>query len=116
MNLLTTASLEHLGRIRQVAAVDGRRFRPTVLIETSSGSGFLESQWVGRRLRLGAISLKAQEHTKRCGVTFISQPGLEEDPEIPRSTLRHNRRNLGIYCSIDGTGTLQPGDELLVEG
>ena len=115
MHLLTTASLESLARLRQVAAIDSRRFRPTVLIETSHG-GFPENQWIGRRLRLGAIRLKAEEDTKRCGVTFISQPGLAEDPEILRSIMRHNRRNLGIYCSIDGAGTLQPGDELFVEG
>ena len=116
MHLLTTMSLEYLASLRQVVAIDSRRFRPTVLIEASNGSGFVENKWIGRRLRLGAVGLKAQEDTKRCGVTFISQPGLEEDPEILRSILRHNRRNLGIYCSIDGAGTLQLDDELFVEG
>ena len=115
MHLLTTASLEHLARLRQVEAIDSRRFRPTVLIETK-GDGFLEDQWIGRHLRIGAIELTAKEKTRRCGMTFLAQRGLDDDPEILRSILRHNKRDLGIYCSIDGIGTLQVGDELFIEG
>jgi uncharacterized protein len=116
LHLLTTASLKHLARLRQVAAIDSRRFRPTVLIETGEGDGFLEKEWIGRRLRLGAIDLTAREETKRCAMTFISQPGLDDDPEILRSILRHNKCNLGIYCSVDSSGTIQVGDELFIEG
>jgi uncharacterized protein YcbX len=116
MHMLTTASLEYLAGFREVDAIDSRRFRPTVLIEVNEGNRFVENEWIGRRLQLGAMKLKAQEDTKRCGVTFISQPGIEEDPEILRSILRRNKRNLGIYCSIEGTGTIQLGDELFVEG
>ncbi|MET0675468.1 MAG: MOSC domain-containing protein [Bradyrhizobium sp.] len=115
LHLLTTASLRHLAGLRQVEAIDSRRFRPSVLIETSEGAGFLEDRWVGRRLRLGAVDLTAREATKRCGMTFVSQPGLEDDPEILRNILRHNKRNLGIYCTIDSIGTIQVGDGLFIE-
>lgn len=115
VHVLTTSSLEHLATLRQVAAIDSRRFRPTVLIHTS-GDGFLEKDWIGRRLRLGAIALNAREETKRCGMTFVSQSGLDDDPEILRTVLRHNKRNLGIYCSVDIPGTLRVGDELVIEG
>ena len=114
LHLLTTASLEQLARVRQVEAIDSRRFRPTVLIE-AKGEGFLENEWIGRRLRVGAIELTAKEKTKRCGMTFMAQPGLDDDPEILRSIVRHNKRDLGIYCSIDSVGTLQVGDELFIE-
>lgn len=115
MHVLTTTSLEHLAGLRQVDAIDSRRFRPTVLIETI-GDGFLEDRWIGRQLRIGAVELTAKEKTKRCGMTFIAQPGLDDDPEILRSILRHNKRDLGIYCSIDKIGTLQVGDELFIGG
>jgi uncharacterized protein len=114
MHLLTTASLDHLATSQQVAAVDFRRFRPTVLIETRESEGFLEDGWMSKRLRLGAIDLTVREETKRCGMTFISQPGLDEDPEILRNILRHNKRHLGIYCSIENTGTIHVGDELFI--
>jgi MOSC domain-containing protein len=115
LHLLTTASLEHLAALGRAGTIDSRRFRPTVLIEVNKESGFVESGWVGRRLRLGSLELMAQEDTKRCGVTFISQPGIEENPEILRDILRNNKRHLGIYCSIDLGGQIELGDEVCVE-
>ena len=114
MHVLTTASLKHLAALRHVEAIDSRRFRPTVLIDVREGGGFTEGEWIGRRLRLGAIDLTAQDDARRCGMTFIAQPGLDDDPEILRTILRHNKRNLGIYCSIDGIGAIQLGDELFI--
>ena len=76
--------------------------------------GFVEGNWIGRRLKLGGLELRAQEDTKRCGVTFISQPGLHEDPEILRNILRNNKRHLGIYCSTDVSGTIETGDEVFI--
>ena len=114
MHLLTTASIEHLSDLRGGAVMDSRRFRPTAVIETYEGSGFLEKEWIGRHLRLGTIDLTAQEETKRCGITLISQPGFDEDPDVLRTILRHNKRNLGIYCSIDNLGSIQLGDTLSI--
>jgi uncharacterized protein len=115
LHLLTTASLDHLAVLGRAGMIDSRRFRPTVLIEVHKESGFVETGWVGRRLRLGSLELTAEEDTKRCGVTFISQPGLEEDTEILRNILRNNKRHLGIYCSIDLGGEIEVGDEVFVE-
>jgi uncharacterized protein YcbX len=115
MHLLTTASIRHLATLRQAAAIDSRRFRPTVLIDVPQGDGFVESNWIGRPMRLGEIALTAREETKRCGMTFAAQPGLDEDPEILRAILRHNKRNLGIYCAVGSTGTIRPGDPLFVD-
>jgi uncharacterized protein YcbX len=114
-HLLTRTSLQHLAKLGNVEAIDSRRFRPTFLIELSNGSGFIEREWIGCRLRLGGIDLTTQEETKRCGMTFISQSGIAEDPEILRNILRHNKRNLGIYCSIDNVGTINVGDEFFIE-
>lgn len=114
MHLLTTTSLDHLATLQEVAAIDSRRFRPTVLVETREREGFLEDGWMSNRLRLGAIDLTVRQETKRCGMTFIPQPGLDEDAEILRNILRHNKRHLGIYCSIENSGTVHIGDELFI--
>jgi uncharacterized protein len=115
LHLLTKISLEHLAVLSQVNAIDCRRFRPTVMIEVDKGSGFVETGWVGRRLRLGSLELTVEEDTKGCGVTFISQPGLDEEPEILGHILRNNKRNLGVYCSIAHSGKVELGDEVFVE-
>lgn len=114
VHALTTASLQRLAEVRQVETVDVKRFRPTVLLETGAASGFAEKQWIGRSLRLGEVTVYVQEETTRCGMTFIAQPGFEDDPEILRSILRHNKRHLGINCTVDVVGILQVGDKVFV--
>jgi uncharacterized protein len=116
VHLLTTASMTQLAALHNTGPLDSRRFRPTFLIETRVTGGFVEDGWIGQRLRLGDVGLTAQEQTRRCGVTLLAQPGLEEDPDILRGILRYNKRNLGLYCSIHRGGTVRPGDELVMEG
>ena len=116
LHLLTTASMEQLSALAQVEDVESRRFRPTVLLECSDGSGFIEESWIGQPLSIGAVSVHVTEATKRCGMTLIPQPGLTEAPEILRTILRRNRRNLGVYCSINKAGTISAGDYAYAEG
>ena len=80
LHLLTTASLDKLAALLGVKSIDSRRFRPSALVKTAESSCFVENTWTGRPMRLGAVNLIAQEQTPRCGMTFISQPGLDEDP------------------------------------
>lgn len=115
LHLLTTASLSHLAVLRQ-SPMDVRRFRPTILVETNGKAGFVEDGWVGYRIRLGEATLEVNEQAKRCGVTFLAQPGLAEDPDILRSIVRYNKRHLGVYCSVLRAGTVRQGDELMMEG
>ena len=43
-------------------------------------------------------------------MTFLSQPDLEEDPDILRTITLHNKRSFGVYCSVDIQGTIKVGD------
>lgn len=110
VHLLTTSSLDILSVLASQSAIDSRRFRPTITLQTSVERGFLEKAWIGKPLRIGQTAVIATEETKRCGMTLIAQPGLAETPEILRSILRHNRRNFGIYCTIDTPGVISIGD------
>jgi uncharacterized protein YcbX len=115
LHVMTTQSLAQLATLRQTDTVDVRRFRPSVLVTMADDSGFVESGWIGRSLQMGPIALQAEEETRRCGMTFIAQPDLEEDPDILRSILRHNKRHLGIYCSVTASGTIAVGDHISIE-
>jgi uncharacterized protein YcbX len=114
IHIITTGSLRLLAEIMSVNGVDVRRFRPTILVDTGDDAGLPESVWVGRSICVGPLQLRVEEETKRCGLTFISQPGLDEDPEILRSILRHNKRHLGVYCSVTRGGDIQVGDQMRV--
>ncbi|MEO2039623.1 MAG: MOSC domain-containing protein, partial [Martelella sp.] len=50
------------------------------------------------------------EETRRCGMTIAPQPEISENADILRSILRHNRRNFGIYCTIEEPGFIATGD------
>lgn len=110
VHLVTTASLEHMSAIMGAERCDVRRFRPTILVRTNGGLGFVEGKWVGQDMVVATVALRATEETKRCGMTLIAQPGLVEEPEVLRTVVRHNSRNLGIYCGVSNPGTVQIGD------
>lgn len=113
VHLLTTTSMDTLAATG-LADVESRRFRPTILVR-SDGEGFLEGDWIGESVRIGAVGLSVREEAKRCGMTMIAQPGLSENPDILRTIVRQNRRNLGIYCDVVRLGSIRIGDSVYIE-
>lgn len=115
LHILTTASLQRLSQIGNFGQTDRRRFRPSVLIGSNETDMFLENDWIGHTLQIGEVRATVLEGTKRCGMTLIAQPGLDEEPDILRNILRHNRRNLGVYGAIDRAGTVKVGDPVYAD-
>lgn len=100
IHLVTTASLQELETIVPTAQIDRRRFRPNILVEVESKRGFAETHWIGETVHLGDLVTKIMEPAKRCGMTLVAQPGLDEQAEILRSIVRHAGRSLGVYGEI----------------
>lgn len=115
LHILTTASMNAISASDPSLLMDARRFRPDILVATEAASGFVENDWIGRRIVIGTLSISATEGTKRCGMTMAAQPGLPEQPDVLRSILRGNRRNLGIYAEIAAPGSLSLGDDVWIE-
>ncbi|WP_180356040.1 MOSC domain-containing protein [Aliirhizobium smilacinae] len=111
LHIVTTASIRTLEQMTGEISVDPRRFRPNILIETF-GEAFPEKKWLGHKLQIGSVCSRVIEETKRCGMTLIAQPGIEERPEVLRGILRHNRRNLGVYGDIEMPGVVRIGDRV----
>jgi uncharacterized protein YcbX len=42
----------------------------------------------------------------------MEQDGIANDPEILRQLVRNNRRNIGVYCSVDRPGIVRTGDAM----
>ena len=111
IHLLTTSSLAAMTRFNSSAAWDVRRFRPNFLIETENDlEGLVESNWAGRRLRLGELVLKCEIPTARCGMTMQAQNGLPKDATVLRSIVRDAHQNLGLYASPINSGRVVAGD------
>lgn len=113
VHLLTTASLAALARIEPEAAWDARRFRPNFLVETSAGvEGLIESGWVGRRLRVGELTLRCEMPAPRCSMTIQAQADIPKDPRVLRAIVKRAGQNFGMYANVESAGRVRVGDEV----
>jgi len=113
--VLTSASLARLSRAAPGSRVDVRRFRPNVVIETEPGlQGYVESSWVGRRLRLGGIEIEGTLACPRCVMVTHPFADLPRDTELLRSVVRDAKQSLGLYARPVSAGRIALGDEVLL--
>ena len=111
IHMLTTSSLDAMRKVNPGAVWDVRRFRPNFLIETTPGiEGFAESEWAGRRVRIGEMTIACAMPTVRCGMTMHAQRDLPKDPTVLRSIVRDAGQNLGVYANVGGCGGVRVGD------
>jgi uncharacterized protein YcbX len=111
IHVLTTASLEMMKRLNPAATWDVRRFRPNFLIETDPAiKDPIEVEWGGQKVRLGAVELKCEIPTVRCGMTIQAQAEFPKDPSILRTIVKDADQNLGIYASVVTAGEVRVGD------
>jgi uncharacterized protein YcbX len=117
VHLVTTATLEQLGRLHPEGRIDVRRFRPNLVVETPAGtSDFVENDWTGRTLLLGnEVRLRITRPCGRCVMTTLPQGDLPKDPVILRTAVQHNRAAVGVYASVARAGTLRRGDPVRLE-
>lgn len=107
VHVISTASL---------GAWDGRRFRPTVVVD--AGDGYPEDAWVGRAVRLGNAFGRVVQRTVRCTMVTEPQPGGVEHEVSVLTDLGARDDSLGVYIEITGGGWVAEGDgiELFAAG
>ena len=123
LHLLTSASLDALAAAAPDATVDVRRFRPSIVLDTPTGSGFVENDWSGRTLRVGPVELTVGDPTPRCVMTTVAQGGLPRQPGVLQAIAEHNRLSneigtfacLGVYANVAQPGTIRVGDEVTAD-
>jgi uncharacterized protein YcbX len=126
LHLMTTTTLARLQALYPRGQVDLRRFRPNLVIETPEDMrGFVENDWVGRTLAIGAeVRLRVTDPSPRCVVPTLSQGELAEDIDILRAVAEHNRPavpaldgarlpSLGVYATIERGGVIRTGDTVI---
>jgi hypothetical protein len=109
LHLLTTASLDAIAACAPGSRLDVRRFRPNLLVATEAATGFVERDWLGRTLRIGAATLRAEFPTPRCSMPTRAQGDLPADPQIMRAIVREGH-NLGVYAAVVEPGEIRAGD------
>ena len=96
LHLLTSSTMARLRTLAPDAAIEPRRFRPNLVIDTGEEAAFLEDAWVGHTLRIGEhVEVQVTLRTPRCVMTTVEQPGLDRDLEVLRAAA-DNRHDLGV--------------------
>src|SRR3954471_19955392 len=121
LQMVTTASLHELATHSPGSDVTVERFRPSLVIDTDTATGFVENEWAGRTARLGEAEIVFTVASPRCVMTTLRQHDLPRDLAILRTLAEHNRvamdglgnyACLGIYAEVTTPGPVAVGDAL----
>lgn len=114
--VMTSAALRSLQSALPDSAIDVRRFRPNIVIDTDDGAdGHPEMQWVGRQLHIGDAVLDVPSACPRCVmVTREVTPDLPADRSVLRHIVRELDQNVGVYATVSVPGRVSVGDEVSV--
>jgi MOSC domain-containing protein len=113
VSVVGLGSLRALGE-RLGQALDIRRFRENIYLETLDGQPYVEEEWVGRSLTFGdgerpaRVRLLRPDH--RCMIVNLDPDRPGQDPAILREIVESRDNCVGLYGSVEATGTLQVGD------
>ena len=92
---------------------DIRRFRPNVVIETSSAAPFAEDEWVGRPLTFGEVNnapaVGITMRDERCVMVNFDPDTAERDSEVMKTVVRLNENYAGVYGTVVRAGELRVG-------
>ena len=118
VHVITTATLGAIG----VGVHEAMRYRPNIVIETPDECPpFVENDWLGTDLGVGAVALRATMPTPRCSVPTLEHGALGRSPRSVRHVAEHNRVEVpgfgvlpcaGVYAAVRTEGTVNEGDEV----
>lgn len=111
--VMTQQSLDSLAKAASSSRIDVRRFRPSILIEAETEGEFPEQDWVGARVRIGGTVLRFPMTCPRCVMTTRGFADLPKDPGIMRKLVSHAQGNLGVYATIEESGSIAVGDDVV---
>ena len=115
IHLVTTATLDHVARMRPDLDWDVRRFRPNLVLDVD-GPPFAEHAWLGGQLWVGGVVLSIDSPTVRCAMPLRAQPGgIEREPALFQAMSDLNEtfpNHFGMYCSVATPGRIAVGDSV----
>lgn len=115
LHLVTTSALRSLADALPDSAIDVRRLRPSMVIDTGDVGGHPEREWIGRRLRIGAVEVDVVGGCPRCVmVTRQVDDGLPRDRAILRHIVRDLDQDVGVYATVADPGPVGVGDGVTV--
>lgn len=112
LHVLSTGALAWLAGQLPHSAIDVRRFRPNLVIDTGR-DGIVEQEWLDRELAIGQeVRIRITQPTERCVMTTMPQEALPPDPGVLRCLAERNAHCLGVYAAVVTPGTIACGDAI----
>jgi uncharacterized protein YcbX len=95
-------------------ALDKRRFRANIYLDSATDSGGLvESNLVGRTLHIGPkAKVMVLERDPRCKMISLDPETGEHNPEVFRKVAQSHDNYAGVYCAVLVEGLLKKGDPI----
>lgn len=110
LHIVTSSSLARLSQLHG-AAVDPRRLRPNLVVDTGQSPRFDESDWDGRELAIGdEVTVRVRGMMERCVMVGLPQIGLEADRHLLETIGRVNDLVLGLVVDVVTPGTVRLDD------
>ena len=92
------------------SAIDERRFRPNLSIDTSE-KGLVEQNWIGKTLSIGdRLQIEITDLTQRCIMVNMAQKELNCDRHILQKISKKSQNNFGVYARVIQSGIVRIGD------
>lgn len=110
-------SIINLATVRELSAKAGReldplRFRGNLLIEGLAP--WAEFGWVGREVKIGAVTLRIAKRIDRCAATSVDPATAATDVNVPKLLLENfGHIDCGVYAEVVSGGRLRVGDAVV---
>jgi uncharacterized protein len=112
LSVITSHTVAEVCRLAGTGT-DVRRFRPNVLVRSTTGVAFEEDGWVGGVLTFGdgdnAPAIAVTMRDVRCAMVNIDPDGPGTSPHVLKAVVRANQNNAGIYGTVTRSGRLAVG-------
>jgi uncharacterized protein len=117
VSVIAAGTVDELGRLSGRPA-DVRRFRPNVLVRTTTAVPFEEDGWVGGVLAFGeaadAAAVAITMPDIRCGMVNLDPDGGPATPEVLKAVVRANQNRAGVYGTVTRAGRLTVGQAVVL--
>ncbi len=86
-----------------------KRFRMNFLIEDAEA--WAETQWAGKRVKIGKAVLRISQDTGRCKATHVNPQTGSIDVKVMHALKEHfGHTNMGVYAIVEEGGPVHAGD------
>jgi len=102
-----------------------RRFRPQIVVDAKPALGFVEDEWLGKRVDLGGVTVAPTKLTARCVMVTLAHQEVAARREMLRTVMSRPGPALpagekpapciGVYANVVECGALSVGDAIGVQ-